>query len=61
MFTKNEGQKAISSLNGSELKGKQLKVNQAYSRNDNRGPGGGGNRRDRGRGGQRSGGYNSRY
>jgi RNA recognition motif-containing protein len=43
-----EAQKAMQQLNGHELKGRALKVNEAIERNDNRGRndrGGSGNRR----------------
>ncbi len=50
MITKSEAQEAISSLNGTELDGRQLKVNEARPRNDNRGGRGG----NRGGGGRRS-------
>lgn len=42
MFTKAEAQAAISSLNGTELDGRTLKVNEARPRSDDRGGGGGG-------------------
>jgi len=44
MFTKAEAQAAISSLNGTELDGRTLKVNEARPRSDDRGGGGGGRR-----------------
>ena len=37
-----DGEKAIAELNGSEVDGRQLKVNEAKPRTDNRGGGGGG-------------------
>jgi RNA recognition motif-containing protein len=41
MFTKTEAQSAISILNGTEVDGRLLKVNEARPRNDNRSGGGG--------------------
>jgi cold-inducible RNA-binding protein len=65
MASKAEGQSAIDGLNGKELKGRALNVNEARPRTDNRGGrggyggggGGGGGRggQGRGRGGQRGG------
>ena len=52
MASKAEGQSAIDALNGTELKGRTLKVNEARPRTERRGSGGG---YGRGRGG-RSGG-----
>jgi RNA recognition motif-containing protein len=47
MSTKDEGQAAISGLNGTELKGQVLKVNEAHPRpKGNRGGGGRGGRQD---------------
>ena len=40
MSTDEEAQTAISGLDGSDLKGRNLKVNEARPRNDNRGGGG---------------------
>ena len=37
MYEKAEGQKAISALNGTELKGQSIKVNEARPRNNSRG------------------------
>jgi RNA recognition motif-containing protein len=51
MPSKDEAQKAISGLNGSELKGRSLNINEARPRTD----GGGGGGRDRNRGGGRRG------
>ena len=48
MASKTEGQAAIDGLNGSELKGRALNVNEARPRTESRGSGGGGG----GRGGQ---------
>jgi len=42
----NEGRTAISSLDGQDLEGRQIKVNEARPRDDRRG-GGGGQRRQR--------------
>lgn len=56
MSSKEEAQNAIAALNGKEVDGRQLKVNEAVDR-DNRG-GGGGNRGGGGYGGgNRGGGY----
>ena len=41
MPTSDEAQAAISGLDGSDLKGRNLKVNEAKPRNDSRGGGGG--------------------
>ena len=41
MASKTEGQSAIDGLNGKELKGKTLNVNEARPRTENRGRGGG--------------------
>ncbi|HDH04869.1 MAG TPA: RNA-binding protein [Nitrospirae bacterium] len=59
MPSKDEGQSAIDNLNGKELKGKTLNVNEARPRTDNRGGRGGyggGGRRGGGRGGYGGGG-----
>jgi len=53
MSSKEEGQAAIDSLNGEELKGKTLNVNEARPRDDNRG--GRGRYGAGGRGGSRGG------
>jgi cold-inducible RNA-binding protein len=45
MPNREEGQAAIEGLNNKELKGRSIKVNEAQSRNDNRGGGGFGGRR----------------
>lgn len=47
MFTKEQARSAISTLNGTEVDGRLLKVNEARPRNDNRSGGGdwGGGRR----------------
>ncbi len=57
MPTKAEAEAAISGLNGTELNGQTLKVNEARPRSDNRSGGGGGGRRDNRGGG---GGFNRR-
>ena len=44
MSTSDEATAAISGLDGSDLKGRNLKVNEAKPRNDSRGGGGGGRR-----------------
>jgi RNA recognition motif-containing protein len=56
MPSKTEGQSAIEGLNGTDLKGKVLNVNEARPKTDNRGSGGGGNRGNslRGHGGGRN-------
>jgi cold-inducible RNA-binding protein len=58
MASKEEGQKAIEELNGKEVDGRELKVNEAKPR-ENRGFGGGGGGGSRGGGGGNwnSGGY----
>lgn len=45
MQNKSEGEKAISELNGKELKGKKIVVNEARPKSDNRRGGGGQTRR----------------
>ncbi len=44
MSTKEEAQNAISTLNGKEIDGRELTVNEAKPREDRGGGGGGGNR-----------------
>jgi RNA recognition motif-containing protein len=58
MASKDEAMAAISGLNGRELNGRTLNVNEARPREDRGGSGGGGNR-----GGNRGGGggYRNRY
>ena len=56
MSSKEEGQNAISDLNGKEVDGRELKVNEAKPR-ENRSGGGGGGRGGYGGGGNRGGGY----
>ncbi|HVP58805.1 MAG TPA: RNA-binding protein [bacterium] len=53
MPSKTEGQAAIDGLNGKDLKGRTLNVNEARPRNDDRGGGRGGGGRGGGRGGRR--------
>ena len=55
MSSKEEGQNAISTLNGKEIDGRALTVNEAKPREDRAGAGGGG------RGGNRGGGGGGRY
>ncbi len=45
MPSKNEAQKAIDELNGTDLKGRTINVNEARPKTDRRGGGGGGGRR----------------
>ena len=56
MASKEEGENAIAQLNGKEIDGRELKVNEAKPRED-RGNGGGGGRGGRGGGGGGRGGY----
>jgi len=44
MPSKSEAQSAIESLNGKDLKGRSMKVNEARPKSDRRGGGGGGRR-----------------
>ena len=60
MPSKSEGQSAIDNLNGKDLKGKTLNVNEARPRTDNRG-GRGGYSGDRGKRGFGSGGGRGGY
>jgi len=55
MPSSEEAQAAINALNGKEMKGRSLNVNEARPRTDDRRQGGGGG------GGRRSGGRSSRY
>lgn len=57
MPTRSEAQNAINGLNGKELKGRTLSVNEARPRTEGGGGGGGGGRRNdnRDRGGRRGG------
>ena len=65
MSSKEEGQNAISALNGKEVDGRGLVVNEAKPREDRGGSGGGGGRGGYGggggRGGNRGGGGGSRW
>jgi cold-inducible RNA-binding protein len=56
MADSNEAARAISELNGTELKGRSIKVNEAREQGPRPGGGGGGGDRDRGGRGGRSGG-----
>jgi RNA recognition motif-containing protein len=47
MSAKNDGIKAISSLNGQEVNGRNIKVNEAQQKSTGGGGGGGGGNRDR--------------
>ncbi len=58
MSSKEEAQKAIEALNGKEIDGRELTVNEAKPREDRGGGGGGGNRGGGGRGGYGGGGGN---
>jgi RNA recognition motif-containing protein len=62
MPSKDEGQSAIDNLNGKELKGRTLNVNEARPRTDSRGGRGGygGEKKGGGRGGYGGGGYGGR-
>lgn len=59
MASKEDGEKAIAELNGKEVDGRQLKVNEAKPQ-ENRGGGGHRGGRGGGGGGGRSGGYGGR-
>ena len=59
MSSKEEAQSAIATMDGKEVDGRSLKVNEAKPREDRNGGGGGGNRNGYGGGGSRGGG--SRY
>ena len=52
MTNNDDGEKAISALNGTQIGGRTLNVNEARPKGDHAGAGGG---RDRGRGGDRGG------
>jgi RNA recognition motif-containing protein len=61
MANQADGEKAIAELNGKEVDGRELKVNEAKPQSDRGGRGGGGNRGGYGGGGGgRSGGYGGR-
>lgn len=55
MSSREEGEKAIAELNGTEYNGRELKVNEAKPREDRGGFGGGGGRGGYGGGGGRGG------
>ncbi len=57
MDSKDDALKAIEAINGSELEGRKLVVNEARPKRDNRGGGGGGRGGFRGGGGGGGGGY----
>ena len=64
MPNKSEAQSAIAGLNGKQVKGQMLNVNEARPRTDNRGGGGGGGGGSRGGGGggpRRGGGGGRRF
>ena len=61
MSSKEEGQKAIAELDGKEIDGRSLKVNEAKPRENNGGGGGGGRGGYGGGGGNRGGGGGSRW
>jgi RNA recognition motif-containing protein len=54
MPSKTEATTAMQELNGTDLNGRNITVNEARPREDNRSGGGGGGRRDGGRGGRSS-------
>ena len=56
MMNNDEAKAAIADLNGKDVKGRNMKVNEARDRDDNRGGGGGG-----GRGGGGGGGFGRRW
>lgn len=61
MASNDDGEKAIAALNGAQLGGRTINVNEARPKNDRFGGGGGGGR-DRGdRGGRGGGGHRDRY
>lgn len=53
MANDEEAKEAMANLNGTELNGRNLNINEARARNDNRGGGGGGGGFRRNRGGYR--------
>jgi RNA recognition motif-containing protein len=61
MSSSNEAQAAINALNGKEVEGRQLTVNEARPREDRGGGGGGGGGRSGGYGGGGGGGGGRRY
>ena len=60
MPSKDEAQAAITGLNGKDLKGRAININEARPRTEGRGGGGGGGRGGRGGGGGRRGGGGGR-
>ena len=60
MASQADGEKAIAELNGKEVDGRELKVNEAKPQTDRNRGGGGGGRGGYGGGGGRSGGYGGR-
>ncbi len=61
MGSDQEAQAAIAAMNGKEIEGRSLTVNEARPKEDRGGRGGGGGGRDRGRGGYGGGGGRGRY
>jgi cold-inducible RNA-binding protein len=61
MANAEEGEKAIAALNGSQVGGRKLNVNEARPKTDRGGGGGGGGFRDRGGRGGGGGGRRDRY
>jgi len=61
MSSKAEAEAAIASLNGKEIDGRALKVNEAKPQQNRNAGGGGGGRRGGGGGGGYGGGYGSRW
>lgn len=54
MANRDEGMAALQALNGADMGGRKLNVNEARPRTENRGGGGGGRDRDREGGGRRN-------
>jgi cold-inducible RNA-binding protein len=61
MANNDDGEKAIAALNGAQIGGRTINVNEARPKNDRFGGGGGGGGRDRGDRGGRGGGHRDRY
>ncbi len=62
MASNEDGEKAIAALNGSQLGGRTINVNEARPKTERSGGGGGGGGRDRGdRGGRGGGGHRDRW
>jgi len=62
MASNEDGEKAITALNGSQIGGRTINVNEARPKTDRGSGGGGGGGRDRGdRGGRGGGGHRDRY